>query len=139
MPISFACSCGKKYRTPDDSAGKKLRCKGCGEVVRVPGGKAKRPSGATPVPAPRAPDPAPVSDEIGFADEDRPAPKADQIYQGPDPEEQIETNPAAVLYGTSDGTKSTRRRGPQALFLPWAVILGITLAAWGVMKFYFTR
>ena len=135
MPISFACNCGKRYKTPDDSAGKKLRCKNCGEAVRVPGGKPRKPSGSTPVPVKPAA-PAPGSDEIGFADEDRPVAKDADLYQGPAPDEMEEQNPAAVLYGKNDEKKTARKVTPQATYLPWAVILVVTLAFWGAMKFY---
>ncbi len=135
MPISFACNCGKRYKTPDDAAGKKLRCKSCGEAVRVPGGKTRKPSGENPVPK-KVSVPDPVSDDIGFADEDRPVARDSDLYQGPAPDEMEEHNPAAVLYGTNDEKKTSRKNAPQALFLPWVVILGATLVFWGVMKFY---
>lgn len=37
MPILVSCNCGKKFRVADDLAGKRIRCIGCKEVVRVPG------------------------------------------------------------------------------------------------------
>jgi hypothetical protein len=33
--IEVRCPCGKRYRLPDSAAGKRLRCKGCGETVDV--------------------------------------------------------------------------------------------------------
>jgi len=36
MPITFACSCGKKLRAPDGSSGKKTRCPVCQKVVPIP-------------------------------------------------------------------------------------------------------
>jgi hypothetical protein len=37
MPISVVCEgCGKRYTAKDEWAGKALRCKSCGSVVRVP-------------------------------------------------------------------------------------------------------
>lgn len=37
MPISVECEgCGKNYRLGDDKAGKKFKCKECGEVVSIP-------------------------------------------------------------------------------------------------------
>jgi hypothetical protein len=36
MSISMTCPCGKKYRLKDTSAGKKLRCADCGEVLKIP-------------------------------------------------------------------------------------------------------
>jgi hypothetical protein len=36
MPIQVACDCGKKLRVKDESAGKKIRCPGCQEILSVP-------------------------------------------------------------------------------------------------------
>jgi hypothetical protein len=36
MPISIACSCGKKYRVKETLAGKKIRCADCAELIKVP-------------------------------------------------------------------------------------------------------
>jgi hypothetical protein len=36
MPILVTCECGKKLKAPDNAAGKKVRCKQCGETVTVP-------------------------------------------------------------------------------------------------------
>ena len=36
MSIKFACSCGKAYKVPEKFAGKRVRCKQCGEPVLVP-------------------------------------------------------------------------------------------------------
>lgn len=45
MPV-VSCSCGKKYKVSDETAGKKIRCKECGETIAVPGGNsvAKKPA-----------------------------------------------------------------------------------------------
>ncbi len=34
--IKFACECGKAYKVPSEYAGKRIRCKNCGETVAVP-------------------------------------------------------------------------------------------------------
>ena len=34
--ITFQCDCGKKHSTPDEHAGKRGRCSGCGNVMRIP-------------------------------------------------------------------------------------------------------
>ncbi len=34
--MDFTCTCGKKYLLPDDAAGKRARCKSCGEIFTVP-------------------------------------------------------------------------------------------------------
>ena len=40
MPISVECSiCGKKYRVPDEKAGRSIPCKDCGGEIDVPGGR----------------------------------------------------------------------------------------------------
>ncbi len=36
MSIKFACGCGKAYKVPEKFAGKRVKCKECGEAVRVP-------------------------------------------------------------------------------------------------------
>ena len=36
--IRFACSCGREMQTPDDSAGRQVRCPSCGQVQTIPGG-----------------------------------------------------------------------------------------------------
>jgi hypothetical protein len=36
MSITANCSCGKKYQVKEDFAGKKFKCKDCGETVKVP-------------------------------------------------------------------------------------------------------
>jgi hypothetical protein len=36
MSIKFACECGKAYKVPEKYAGKRVRCKNCGETVAVP-------------------------------------------------------------------------------------------------------
>ncbi len=47
MNISFTCTgCGKAMAAVPTMAGKRVRCKGCGDVVTVPGGSTPRPSRA---------------------------------------------------------------------------------------------
>lgn len=36
MPIDIRCECGRCYRVADEVAGKLIRCKECGDAVRVP-------------------------------------------------------------------------------------------------------
>jgi hypothetical protein len=36
VPILVCCTCGKKLRVKDESAGKRVRCPGCGGIVSVP-------------------------------------------------------------------------------------------------------
>jgi uncharacterized protein YxjI len=40
MPILLSCECGKKLRTRDELAGKKIKCPGCGTKLRVPAAEA---------------------------------------------------------------------------------------------------
>ena len=42
MPIAFKCACGKAYKVPDEAAGRKLKCKECGEPLQVPKKAAKK-------------------------------------------------------------------------------------------------
>lgn len=35
MPLTVGCSCGKKFSAPDNLVGKRVKCPGCGEPVRV--------------------------------------------------------------------------------------------------------
>lgn len=51
MPVQ-ACSCGAKYKLPDDSIGKKAKCKRCGASFRITGAAPER---AAPPVAPAAP------------------------------------------------------------------------------------
>ena len=40
MPIMVECSsCGKQYNAPDSMAGKRVKCKQCGQVFEIPGGQ----------------------------------------------------------------------------------------------------
>ncbi|TWT51874.1 hypothetical protein KOR42_33480 [Thalassoglobus neptunius] len=48
MAISFKCSCGRGFKVPDEAAGKKMKCKECGEVVQVPSPKVKQKVAAPP-------------------------------------------------------------------------------------------
>ena len=65
MPIRVSCQCGKALNVKDEMAGKAVKCPGCGQVIRVPGGQA-------PAAAPRTPQPLVDStmddmfDEEGF-------------------------------------------------------------------------
>lgn len=36
MPFVVSCACGKRFRAPDSSAGKRGKCSGCGAYVHVP-------------------------------------------------------------------------------------------------------
>jgi hypothetical protein len=58
MPIAVECACGKRYKVPDDAAGKKFRCKECGEALTVPGAKPAKPAASRDAPA-RRPSSAP--------------------------------------------------------------------------------
>jgi len=52
--IEIACDCGKRIRVKDEHAGKKGKCPGCGNVVRIPMSEAK-------------PEPAAVLEPVGAA------------------------------------------------------------------------
>lgn len=36
MPIAVRCECGKSYRAPDETAGRRIRCKVCNATIDVP-------------------------------------------------------------------------------------------------------
>ena len=36
MPIDVACVCGATFKAPDSAAGRRARCKRCGETVTIP-------------------------------------------------------------------------------------------------------
>lgn len=42
MPITVTCDCGRSYQIASKNAGKKFRCKECGDMVRVPNTSANR-------------------------------------------------------------------------------------------------
>jgi ribosomal protein L40E len=55
MPIQIKCKCGKTLGIPDGMAGKAVKCPGCKQALRVPGGAASGKSPAAPArPAPPA-------------------------------------------------------------------------------------
>ena len=61
MPITVTCACGKTLRAPDEAAGRRAKCPGCGAIVNVPsperlGAEAlARPSIAPPTERPTRP------------------------------------------------------------------------------------
>lgn len=70
MSITFSCSrCSQRYQVDEGLAGKKVKCKGCGEVMRIPG------------PRPPAPPPA--------AKPDRPSSGPKRPSQKPAPKEEL--------------------------------------------------
>jgi dienelactone hydrolase len=91
MSIAFRCDqCGKHYSAGDELAGKALKCKQCGKVMRIPGTPRPSPAGpkaAAPGPAKPAPakakeskaskpPPPPGLDLYGLDDEPAPGTKA---------------------------------------------------------------
>jgi DNA-directed RNA polymerase subunit RPC12/RpoP len=48
VPILVSCTCGKKLRVKDESAGKRVRCPGCDGVVPVPPSRPKEVEAANP-------------------------------------------------------------------------------------------
>ncbi|MEK7866127.1 MAG: hypothetical protein AAB434_05545 [Planctomycetota bacterium] len=46
MSIPFTCACGKTLKAKDEWAGKKIKCPGCGQPVRIPAGAGDPPSRA---------------------------------------------------------------------------------------------
>jgi hypothetical protein len=63
MAIHVSCACGKSYNVPDEHAGKRLRCKSCGEVLTI-----GRPAGLDMPeerPPPQPPSPVQAGDKGG--------------------------------------------------------------------------
>lgn len=44
MPIQIKCKCGKTLGIPDGMEGKAVKCPGCQQALRVPGGAARQPA-----------------------------------------------------------------------------------------------
>jgi hypothetical protein len=157
MPITFACSCGKKYSAPDEAAGRQTTCKACGAAVKIPGPKAPTPAKGSPAvkpgtavrkPATAPPKPKPADDldfaneapkpeksEYDFADD---GPKAQgEVFQGPSPQADQKgtgrAGPAAALYGEAPGGKKDEKKSGG--LIGWLVILGVILVIAGVLKF----
>lgn len=65
MSIIVSCDCGKKFKAKDDMAGRKVRCPGCRNTIRIPGGGADSSvaAAATRTSKPRAKSSVPVVDE----------------------------------------------------------------------------
>lgn len=56
MKIDFACdSCGKSYSVKQELAGRKAKCKQCGQSIRVPGQRTETTNAAPATPRPTAP------------------------------------------------------------------------------------
>jgi len=68
MAIQVRCDCGKEYSLSDDMAGRKVRCKSCREIIRVP----ELNDAAMPMPMEVPPSmemDIPPSEELGFEDD----------------------------------------------------------------------
>jgi ribosomal protein S27E len=58
--ILITCGkCGKKYRVPAAAAGKRVKCKACGDAIDVPSAAPKAAVPSAPAPTPPAPAPEP--------------------------------------------------------------------------------
>lgn len=69
MAITGRCPCGATIHLPDSAAGRRARCRSCGQVFRVPG-VAFSPAAAPATAGPAAPQPSP---DIELAPSDTPA------------------------------------------------------------------
>jgi hypothetical protein len=52
MPIEFHCGCGKILKAADEHAGKRAKCKTCGQMVTIPGNRATAAPSRTPATQP---------------------------------------------------------------------------------------
>ena len=80
MPVVAKCSCGRKYALDESVVGRKVKCKACGKVLRIPTQEevASKSGGKTPAPPDgiKRDDPAaapPEKGPAGEAEEPRPA------------------------------------------------------------------
>lgn len=64
MPIEVSCSCGRTLKVPDQFAGKKGKCPGCGTMLRIPGQKVPASPAALAKPAASSPAPAAAGDLV---------------------------------------------------------------------------
>ncbi len=76
VPITCHCTCGAKFGFPDHAAGKKARCKRCGEIFKVPSASnparvaSKRAARPAPVEAPVPPEAEPWDPLLGLTEGD---------------------------------------------------------------------
>ena len=120
MAIDFACTCGKVLRAPDEFAGKKAKCSGCGQAVDVPGGAKASNGAASPAASPKAapspprkPAAAPPAKAAVASPKPQPAPAkrlaaAEKPKPTPKPAPEVETEdyglaPAAAMAPASLG------------------------------------
>jgi hypothetical protein len=66
MPITFQCTCGRKFRTPDENAGRTATCPDCRNKLIVPA--ASVPAAAPAAPPAVLPPPLPDEDPAAVAD-----------------------------------------------------------------------
>src|SRR5579883_3384006 len=69
MSITFQCGqCGKQYTVGDQLAGKSVKCKNCGQPIRIPGAAAKSAAPSAKPAASRASSPPPDLDIYGLGE-----------------------------------------------------------------------
>lgn len=83
MPISFDCSCGKRFRVKDELAGKRARCPACGTVLVVPVADAVFGDDLEPNPPP----PPPAEEAETYRVQEQPAPEKPRRRPVPGPAE----------------------------------------------------
>lgn len=126
MPV-VSCSCGKKYKVSDEAAGKKIRCKDCGESIAVPRAKA-----SSPVKKPAKP----AGDDLDWDDL-----SSDELSGG----DAVESAPPPPRRGSSAGrakASTAKSQGGGAnplkmIFGVLAILLGVTMicgAIYGVVN-----
>src|SRR5690348_4841637 len=98
MPIAVTCTCGKKFTTKDENAGKKSRCAACGATIVIPRAAtvavgAKAPSASSATSAPRKASAAPREDTFDLVGTEEYAPPK---KQGPAAAATAAPAPAAV-------------------------------------------
>jgi len=79
LSIVVKCQCGKKFKTKDELAGRKVRCPGCREPLRIPGGRSEK--GASPRGAKVSTKAAKAGPSAGGVDEEAALLKFEEVQQ----------------------------------------------------------
>lgn len=107
MSIAATCGCGKQYSLADQFAGKKVKCKACGQAFVVPAATAvvaapPKPAQAKAAPAAIAPAKAPAPEPLALKDD------AGLIGLAPDPDEKQKAPKPAPIKPSSTRTASMK-------------------------------
>jgi fermentation-respiration switch protein FrsA (DUF1100 family)/DNA-directed RNA polymerase subunit RPC12/RpoP len=122
MPIIVSCSCGKKYQTADDAAGKQIRCANCQSILLIPNPVVAKPISAGPNQAVRNQPPA--SSPFDF----QPPPSAYNPF-GPGAPIPASHQPQP----SQPGRRAVKNRSGSASDTSWGLYVLLGVAATGVL------